>query len=96
MAAAGHPTPLLRLWAGFMATGLQRHAAGMAGLPLVVILDCKGGADARHIAERPRRVRAPAAAGHIALGQQAVANTDFARRLDVSQSAYTYLGRGPA
>jgi len=52
----GKTTLLLRLWAGFMAMGLQRHAAGTGHRPLLVVLDCKGGADSRRIAERTRRV----------------------------------------
>ena len=52
----GKTTLLLRLWAGFMAMGLRRHAAGAARRPLLVVLDCKGGADSRRIAERTRRV----------------------------------------
>ncbi|MEP7026023.1 MAG: hypothetical protein ABJB47_19930, partial [Actinomycetota bacterium] len=52
----GKTTLLLRLWAGFMATALQRHAAGQGRPPLLVVLDCKGGADARRIADRARRV----------------------------------------
>jgi hypothetical protein len=52
----GKTTLLLRLWAGFMATALQRHAAGLGRPPLLVVLDCKGGADARRIADRARRV----------------------------------------
>ncbi len=52
----GKTTLLLRLWAGFMAMGLQRHAAGASRRPLLVVLDCKGGADSRRIAERTRRV----------------------------------------
>jgi hypothetical protein len=52
----GKTTLLLRLWAGFMATALQRHAAGHGAPPLLVVLDCKGGADARRIADRARRV----------------------------------------
>ena len=52
----GKTTLLLRLWAGFMATALRRHAAGQGPAPLLVVLDCKGGADARKIAERTRRV----------------------------------------
>ena len=52
----GKTTLLLRLWAGFMATALRRHAAGQGGAPLLVVLDCKGGADARRIADRARRV----------------------------------------
>jgi hypothetical protein len=52
----GKTTLLLRLWAGFMAMGLQRQAAGAGRRPLLVVLDCKGGADSRRIAERTRRV----------------------------------------
>jgi hypothetical protein len=52
----GKTTLLLRLWAGFVATALRRHAAGQGRLPLLVVLDCKGGADARRIADRARRV----------------------------------------
>ncbi len=52
----GKTTLLLRLWAGFMATGLRRHAAGRGHPPLLVVLDCKGGSDARKIADRARRV----------------------------------------
>jgi hypothetical protein len=52
----GKTTLLLRLWAAFMATALQRHAAGRGDPPLLVVLDCKGGADARKIAARFRRV----------------------------------------
>ena len=37
----GKTTLLLRLWAGFMAVGLQRHAAGAGRRPLLVVLDCK-------------------------------------------------------
>jgi hypothetical protein len=63
----GKTTLLLRLWAGFMATGLGRHAAGETGAPLIVILDCKGGADARRIAERCRRVLRESGARNVAV-----------------------------
>ena len=63
----GKTTLLLRLWAGFMAAGLRRHAAGQAGAPLVVVLDCKGGADARRIADRYRRVLRQAGARNVAI-----------------------------
>ena len=43
-------------WAGFLTRGLQLHAAGAGRRPLLVVLDCKGGADARRIADRVRRV----------------------------------------
>jgi hypothetical protein len=52
----GKTTLLLRLWAGFMATALRRNATGRGRPPLLVVLDCKGGADARRIADRARRV----------------------------------------
>jgi len=52
----GKTTLLLRLWAAFMATALRRHAAGLGDPPLLVVLDCKGGAGARRTAERVRRV----------------------------------------
>jgi hypothetical protein len=63
----GKTTLLLRLWAAFMATGLRRHAAGEAGPPLLVVLDCKGGADARRIAERARRLLRDAGARSVAI-----------------------------
>ncbi|HVT71016.1 MAG TPA: hypothetical protein VHF26_24935, partial [Trebonia sp.] len=52
----GKTTLLLRLWAGFMAAGLRRYAAGTGRRPLLVVLDCKGGASSRKVADRTRRV----------------------------------------
>ena len=63
----GKTTLLLRLWAAFMATGLRSHAAGLAGPPLLVVLDCKGGADARRIADRCRRVLRESGARNVAV-----------------------------
>jgi hypothetical protein len=63
----GKTTLLLRLWAGFMATGLRRHAAGEGHPPLLVVLDCKGGPDARRIADRVRRVLRDAGARSTAI-----------------------------
>jgi hypothetical protein len=63
----GKTTLLLRLWAAFMATGLRRHAAGLEGPPLLVVLDCKGGADARRIADRTGRVLREAGARSVAV-----------------------------
>ncbi|HTW02107.1 MAG TPA: hypothetical protein VMF87_17540 [Streptosporangiaceae bacterium] len=63
----GKTTLLLRLWAGFMATALRQHAAGQGHAPLLVVLDCKGGADARRIAERTRRVLRVAGARSTAI-----------------------------
>ncbi len=66
-AGTGKTTLLIRLWAAFIASGLRLHAAGDAGAPLLVILDCKGGADARRIADRCRRVLHEAGARNVAV-----------------------------
>ncbi|HEY2080333.1 MAG TPA: hypothetical protein VGH53_28735 [Streptosporangiaceae bacterium] len=63
----GKTTLLLRLWAAFLATARRRQAARLAGPPLVVVLDCKGGADARRVADRARRVLRSAGAGNVAV-----------------------------
>ncbi len=63
----GKTTLLLRLWAGFMAAGLRRYAAGSGGRPLVVVLDCKGGASSRKVADRTRRVLRDAGARSTAI-----------------------------
>ena len=63
----GKTTLLLRLWAGFMTRGMQVHAAGRGRRPLLVVLDCKGGADSRRIADRARRVLRAAGAASTAI-----------------------------
>ena len=63
----GKTTLLLRLWAGFMAAGLRRYAAGAAHRPLLVVLDCKGGASSRKVADRTRRVLRDAGARSTAI-----------------------------
>jgi hypothetical protein len=63
----GKTTLLLRLWAGFMAGALTRQAAGTGRRPLLVVLDCKGGADSRRIANRARRVLRDAGARSTAV-----------------------------
>jgi hypothetical protein len=74
----GKTTLLLRLWAGFMATALRRHAAGLGRAPLLVVLDCKGGADARRIADRARRVLRMAGARSTAVWPDEAALTLWA------------------
>jgi hypothetical protein len=63
----GKTTLLLRLWAGFMTAALGRYAAGSGPRPLLVILDCKGGADSRRVADRARRVLREAGARSTAI-----------------------------
>jgi hypothetical protein len=62
----GKTTLLLRLWAAFMAAGLQRYASGQARRPLLVVLDCKGGGSSREVAARARRVLFDAGAASVA------------------------------
>jgi hypothetical protein len=63
----GKTTLLLRLWAGFMAAGLRGYAAGGGRRPLLVVLDCKGGASSRKVADRTRRVLRDAGARSTAV-----------------------------
>ncbi len=63
----GKTTLLLRLWAGFMAAGLRRYGAGAGRRPLLVVLDCKGGASSRKVADRTRRVLREAGARSTAV-----------------------------
>jgi hypothetical protein len=63
----GKTTLLLRLWAAFMATAMRRYAAGQGLAPLLFVLDCKGGGDARKIADRARRVLRAAGARTTAI-----------------------------
>jgi hypothetical protein len=63
----GKTTLLLRLWAGFMASGMRRYAAGQASRPLLVVIDCKGGASSRKVADRTRRVLRDAGAAATAI-----------------------------
>ncbi len=63
----GKTTLLLRLWAGFVAVTWRRFAAGSGGRPLLIVLDCKGGADSRQVADRVRRVLRSAGARSTAV-----------------------------
>jgi len=62
----GKTTLLLRLWAAFMAGGMQRHAEGLARRPLLVVLDCKGGDSSRQTDARARQVLHNAGAATVA------------------------------
>jgi hypothetical protein len=58
----GKTTLLLRLWAGFMAAGVRRRTH-----PMLVVIDCKGGASSRKVADRVRRVMRDAGARSTAV-----------------------------
>jgi hypothetical protein len=63
----GKTTLLLRLWAGFIRRGMHQYGTGAGARPLLVVIDCKGGADSRRIAERARRVLRDAGAAATAI-----------------------------
>lgn len=63
----GKTTLLLRLWAAFIAESWRRYADGRGGQPLLVVLDCKGGADSRRVADRVRRVLRAVGARSVAI-----------------------------
>lgn len=50
-----------------MGAALRRYAAGSGRRPLLVVLDCKGGADSRRVADRTRRVLRDAGARATAI-----------------------------
>ncbi|MGP8000578.1 MAG: hypothetical protein ACLPKI_25135 [Streptosporangiaceae bacterium] len=51
----------------FIRRGMHLYAAGAGARPLLVVIDCKGGADSRRIAERARRVLRDAGAAATAI-----------------------------
>ena len=64
---SGKTNLMIRLWAGWITATLQASRAGNGGRPLLVVLDCKGGRDARRKAERTRRLLYAAGAHRVAI-----------------------------
>jgi hypothetical protein len=58
---------MIRLWAGWYTAALDAHAAGRGHRPLLIVLDCKGGPDARSKAARTRRLLHGAGARRVAI-----------------------------
>ena len=58
---------MIRLWAGWFTAALQAYRAGKGDRPLLVVLDCKGGRDARKKADRTRRLLYGAGARRVAI-----------------------------
>ena len=63
---SGKTNLMIRIWAGWF-TAASRAAGPGAPRPLLIVLDCKGGPDARVKAERTRRLLHAAGAGRLAL-----------------------------
>jgi hypothetical protein len=64
---SGKTNLMIRLWAGWYTAALAAYAAGKGPRPLLIVLDCKGGPDARRKAGRTRRLLYGAGARHVAI-----------------------------
>ena len=64
---SGKTNLMIRLWAGWFTATLQAARAGRGNRPLLVVLDCKGGRDARDKADRTRRLLYGAGARRVAI-----------------------------
>ena len=64
---SGKTNLMMRLWAGWFTATLQQARAGEGDRPLLVVLDCKGGRDARVKADRTRRLLYGAGARRVAI-----------------------------
>jgi len=64
---SGKTNLMIRLWAGWFTAALQASREGRGHRPLLIVLDCKGGRDARTKAERTRRLLYGAGARRVAI-----------------------------
>jgi hypothetical protein len=64
---SGKTNLMIRLWAGWFTAALDAHYAGKGNRPLLIVLDCKGGRDARRKADRTRRLLYGAGARRVAI-----------------------------
>ena len=64
---SGKTNLMMRLWAGWYAATHTAHLRGEGNRPLLVVLDCKGGPDARVKAERTRRLLHGVGARRVAI-----------------------------
>jgi hypothetical protein len=63
----GKTNLMIRLWAGWFTATLAAARAGRGNRPLLLVLDCKGGRDARTKAQRTRRLLYGAGARRVAI-----------------------------
>jgi hypothetical protein len=64
---SGKTNLMMRLWAGWFTATLATARTGKGDRPLLVVLDCKGGRDARVKADRTRRLLYGAGARRVAI-----------------------------
>jgi hypothetical protein len=64
---SGKTNLMIRLWAGWFTATLQQARTARGRRPLLVVLDCKGGRDARKKADRTRRLLYGVGARRVAI-----------------------------
>jgi len=64
---SGKTNLMIRQWAGWFTAAVQAARAGRGNRPLLIVLDCKGGQDARVKADRTRRLIYGAGARRVAI-----------------------------
>jgi len=64
---SGKTNLMIRLWAGWFTATLDQARSGRGNRPLLIVLDCKGGRDARTKANRTRRLLYGAGARRVAI-----------------------------
>jgi hypothetical protein len=64
---SGKTNLMMRLWAGWYAATHATHHQGQGDRPLLIVLDCKGGPDARVKADRTRRLLHGVGARRVAI-----------------------------
>ena len=64
---SGKTNLMMRLWAGWFTASWQQARSGRGHRPLLIVLDCKGGRDARAKADRTRRLLYGAGASRVAV-----------------------------
>jgi hypothetical protein len=96
---SGKTNLMIRTWAGWYAAALTAHRGQGAPRPLLIVLDCKGGPDARVKAARTRRLLHAVGASRVAVwpDDTSVSLWDLpSRELAVTLFQMVETGTGPA
>jgi len=96
---SGKTNLMMRSWAGWYAAAWAAYLAGTGPRPLLVVLDCKGGPDARAKAQRARRLLHGTGAVRVAVWPDQAAVSLWAlppRELAVTLFQMIESGNGPA
>jgi hypothetical protein len=96
---SGKTNLMIRTWAGWYTAARTAHHTRNAPRPLLIVLDCKGGPDARAKAGRTRRLLHAAGAGRVAIWPDEAAVSLWGlppRDLAVTLFQMIDTGTGPA